>query len=167
MQDGYTVGVLDPQDADGVSAARVLVQASLHLWYADRGLDPGRPRPQDAALLVDLAGPRRRSLVALARDDHGSPVGVCVLLPDGPTTFLRSGFVLPGHRGRGVGTALVAALLSVAADRGVQVVTAASGQDSHLPALLARLGVHAVEVDGPGRVRFRLPTPHLPAVRTT
>lgn len=153
-------------DVPGFAAARVLVRAALHLWYSQLGLDPRALRAQDARLLVDLAD-RQASMVALARDAEGTPVGVCTIFPDGDTTALRAAFVLPGHRGRGVGTRLVGVLIDAARASGVPRLVVSAAQESGLVRILSRLGLGPGQPAGPGRLRFELGPPHLPAVRTT
>lgn len=65
-------------------------------------------------------------LHALARDEDGRPMGTGRLLPDGHIGRMA---VLPGHRGSGVGGAILAALMARARARGdVSVVLNAQVQ---------------------------------------
>jgi len=88
-------------------ARRAILAGIRHrVFVAEQGVPPG----------LELDGRDRRARHALALAPGGRPVGCGRLLADGHIGRLA---VLPGHRGRGVGTALLAALVAEARRRGL------------------------------------------------
>lgn len=79
------------------------------------------------------------SVHALAYDAHGTAVGTGRLLPDGHIGRMA---VLPAHRGTGVGTALLRALMQEARDRGMRTVELHS--QTHAAPFYQRLGFEVV-----------------------
>jgi GNAT superfamily N-acetyltransferase len=94
----------DDADVQRLTAAQ---QAELRARY-DGGEEPGTPPS-----VADI------SVVLVARDDRGTAVGCGALraLEDGVAELKRM-YVVPAARGRGVSSALLAALEDAARDRG-------------------------------------------------
>jgi predicted GNAT family N-acyltransferase len=86
-----------------------------------------------AELEIDDWDPR--SLHALARDESGRAIGTARLLPDGHIGRIA---VLRAARGRGIGTALVGAMLQAARERGFN--EAVLSAQTHAMAFYRRLG---------------------------
>lgn len=148
--------MLNPEDTTGYRRAHALVHNHLTELHGD--VSPNRLPEAAAEVLVDLAG-RKRSLVAIATvDDQGA--GVAVLFPEPRGSSLRVVHVVPDHRRRGIGTALLRLLLDEAVCHGRYPVSAVADQHRPATALAASLGVFPLAVGEPGRLRFELRAPH-------
>ena len=79
------------------------------------------------------------SLHFLAVDDDGTPIGCARLLPDGHVGRMA---VLPAWRGRGVGRALLAAILRAAQERGHRTLMLSA--QTHAAGFYARAGFAVV-----------------------
>jgi GNAT superfamily N-acetyltransferase len=93
----------------------------------------------------------RGQLVRLVAEVGGEAVANVQLTLRGEVAEIGSLVVAEGYRGRGIGTALIAALTDVARERGAQVLEIGVGpDDEHVRSLYTRLGFvphHQVEVN--------------------
>jgi putative acetyltransferase len=106
-------------DADAVAAAAVVRQV-----LQEHGL-PFEPRTLDADILAPEAHYRATGgAFYVAVDDDGGVVGTAALQLTGPASGeLRKMFLLPRARGRGMGRALLDAVLDAAGARGLERLT--------------------------------------------
>lgn len=131
------------------------------------------PRSRQQRFLVPtprLTGTARRVLADVDGHDHvawvalveGRPVGTCRYVRTAPQTAELAFEVADAHHGRGIGTALLDAVTTVACARGVRRVEAVADPGNQASvALLARLGVRWCPEDGllEGRGELRLLRP--------
>lgn len=107
-------------------------------------------REQGVPLEIEWDGLDSTCLHVLAHEAHGRPVGTARMLDDGKIGRMA---VLTEWRGRGVGSALVDALLEVAADRGRSCVHLAA--QTHAIEFYAKQGFQVV-----GEVFLEAGIPH-------
>lgn len=96
--------------------------------------------------LADVDDRRHVAWVALV---DGEPVGICRYVATTPDTAELAFEVVDAHQGRGIGSALVDAVTTVAHDRGIRWLEA-TVEPGNLAseAVLARVGVRLVPSDG-------------------
>jgi GNAT superfamily N-acetyltransferase len=128
-------------ELDGLSVEQVHYDTVRHLRVAWHGEDfPG----VDAGDYLDHAGEvaALRGAVVFAAFEGGRPVAFAQLERAGDAAEIASVFVLPEHRGRGLGTAMTRAAIGAAADAGDLWIVA---DDEDRPKqLYARLGFRPV-----------------------
>ncbi|KQV67808.1 hypothetical protein ASC64_11395 [Nocardioides sp. Root122] len=96
--------------------------------------------------LADVDGDRHVAWVALV---HGIPVGLCRFVRTSADSAELAFEVVDEHQGRGIGSALVDAVTTVARDRGITWLEATvEPGNAASEALLARAGVRLVAADG-------------------
>jgi predicted GNAT family acetyltransferase len=96
------------------------------------------PAPLDRFHRAVLADPQRRVRMVLARDG-GVPAGAAAYNRFARSIYLQGAVVLPGHRGKGLYRAMVAARLAEAAAAGLELATIQANAKTSAP-ILARLG---------------------------
>ena len=109
--------------------------------------------------LADVDGRRHVAWVALVA---GEPVGICRYVRTAPDAAELAFEVVDDHQGRGIGSALVDAVATVACARGIRWLEASVAPGNRASeAMLARVGVELVLSDGllEGRGELRLPHP--------
>lgn len=109
--------------------------------------------------LADVDDRRHVAWVALV---HGEPVGICRYVATAPDTAELAFEVVDAHQGRGIGSALVDAVTTVAHARGITRLEASVEPGNVASeAVLARVGVRLVPFDGllEGRGELRLAAP--------
>jgi GNAT superfamily N-acetyltransferase len=125
----------DDADVQRLTAAQ---QVELRARY-DGGLEPGTP-PSASDVAV----------VLLARDADGTALGCGALRPlDAGAAELKRMYVVPEARGRGIATALLAALEDAARDRGWTTLRLETGpRQPEAIGLYTRAGYRPVEAFG-------------------
>ena len=109
--------------------------------------------------LADVDGHRHGAWVALV---DGVPAGICRYVRTAPDTAEIAFEVVDAHQARGIGSALVDAVATVADAAGIRWLEATVAPDNRASiAVLDRIGVRLHPEDGhlEGRGRLRLPEP--------
>ena len=112
--------------------------------------------------LIDVDGHRH---VAWLASEHGQPVGIARLVRDAAGVADLAVEVVDDHHGLGIGSALVDAVTTVAAARGVRRVRASLTPDNEPSRrLVTRIGVRLHVVDGLLEGEGRLQLLHPPRI---
>ena len=131
------------------------------------GLSPRSRQQRYLVPMTRLPGPTLRSLAHVDGHDHVAWVALVEGRPAGIARYLRTGHdtaevafeVVDAHQGRGIGSALVDAVTTVACASGIRWLEATVEPGNRASvALLGRLGIRLVHHDGllEGRGRLRL-----------
>ena len=131
------------------------------------GLSPRSRQQRYLVPMTRLPGPALRSLANVDGHDHVAWVALVDGRPAGIARYLRTGHdtaevafeVVDAHQGRGIGSALVDAVTTVACASGIRWLEATVEPGNRASvALLNRLGIRLVHHDGllEGRGRLRL-----------
>lgn len=155
----------------GAATLRPLLRGEHHvLDHVFGGLSPRSRRQRFLVPMPRLPGAARRSLADVDGTRHVAWVALVGERPVGIARYIRTGAgaaevafeVVDDHQGRGIGSALLDALATVALADGVATLEASVEPDNHPSIrLLTRIGIGLAPVDGllEGRGPLRLPDP--------
>lgn len=146
LQDGGCV-LLRPLSAGEVSVVETVFEGLSSQSRHRRFLVPMPRLPgSHRRTLADVDGDRHVAWVALV---DGVPVGLCRYVRTAPATAELAFEVVDAHQGRGIGSALVDAVATIAREHGIAHLEATVEPGNHASAaLLARVGIRLRPSDG-------------------